>query len=93
MNGIKRCPSFAFNNGCKTDWSSRSMGAAIYQADANPKALMAETTKNEGRKCIFDLTKSNANLRLRPLAFASRANTKAEQHYHIYVEEASVEVL
>ena len=51
---------------CKTDWSSRSMGAAICQADTNPKAPKAEATENEGGKCMFDLTKSNVDLRLRP---------------------------
>ena len=53
------------------------MGAAIYQADTNPEALRAEAAENEGGKCVFDITKSNVDLSLRPLSFASRANKKS----------------
>ena len=52
---------------CKTDWSSRIMGAAICQADTNIEALRAKAAENEGGKCVFDLTKSNVDLRLRSL--------------------------
>ena len=68
------------------------MGVDICQADTNPEALRYEATENEGGKCTFDLTKSNVDLRLRPLSFTSRANTKAEQNYHSYVGEESVGV-
>jgi hypothetical protein len=77
---------------CKTDWSSGGMGVDICQADTNPEALRAKAAENKGGKFIFDLTKLNIDLCLRPLSFASRANTKAEKNYHSYVGEASVRV-
>ena len=53
------------------------MGAAICQSNTNPEALKAEATENEGGKCMFDVAKSNVNLRLRMLSFASRENKKS----------------
>ena len=68
------------------------MGIAICQADTNLEAPRAEAAENKGGKCVFNLTKSNVDLRLRPLSFASRANKKAEQNYHSYVGQTSIGV-
>jgi hypothetical protein len=64
------------------------MGACLLQADPDSDdAALAELQEMAGGTCMFDLTKRG--LRLRPLAFLSRATTKQEKAYHSYIGEVS----
>jgi hypothetical protein len=74
----------------KTDWSKSGMGAVLCQASPEePDAITAELQEEDGGKCLFDKTKGNFALRLRPIAFISRRCSGNEVDYHSYTGEAA----
>ena len=71
----------------KTDWSKEGMGGVLLQADTTEEAEEAMRREMKGGKCEFD--KLIKGLRLRPVAFISRACKGNERDYHSYRGEAA----
>ena len=76
----------------KTDWCRLGMAAVLLQADPtdNDATEHERTETEDGEHCKFD--KHMHQLRLRPLAFASRKCTEQEGNMHSFTGEAATGV-
>jgi hypothetical protein len=71
----------------KTDWSANAFGYILMQPDDSPESLAALDHLACTGDCKFDLTLKGALLC--PIRFGSRRCTDLEQHYHLFVGEAT----